>query len=219
MQLIFDHIIATFIAVTIIMALVSTQLRVQQGGIEQVSAHSAKTKALSLGSWLEDDITSLGANFGRNLMRFEVPATDQAGNTTEWVFYSDSLQDNGSTMRHLTRYRLEEVGAVVQDGEERPLYQLHRETAQSAVTDGEMQGVSTGSWSSDGRSVATLSRFRIGLVSRSGDPTSDVEQTDFIRVEFSMVPEFELDRGYLHELYWNTLLKVRPFWQPPPVET
>jgi hypothetical protein len=214
MQAIFDHIIASIIGVTVIIALMSTTLRVQQAGVEQVSAHAAKTKAISLSRWLEDDITSLGANFGRNLQRFEPPVSDAAGNTREWVFYSDSVQVD-ATIRHLTRYTTAVVDSIEQQGEMRPLYQLDREVAVVNVVDGEAPNMSFASWIGDGRSVATLSRFRIGLVARDGTSTTDVEAADYIRVEFSMVPEFERHRGYLHELYWSTLLKVRPFWQPP----
>jgi hypothetical protein len=214
MQAIFDHIIASIIGVTVIMALMSTTLRVQQAGVEQVSAHAAKTKAISLSRWLEDDITSLGANFGRNLHRFELPVVDDEGNTTEWVFYSDSVHVD-ATLRYLTRYTTRVVDSIEQQGEMRPLYQLDREVAVVNVVDGEAPNMSFASWTGDGRSVATLSRFRIGLVARDGTSTTNVEAADYIRVEFSMVPEFERHRGYLHELYWSTLLKVRPFWQPP----
>jgi hypothetical protein len=215
MQLIFDHMIATLIGVTVIMALLSTQLRVQQAGVEQVSAHSAKTKALSLGQWLEDDITSLGANFGRNLMRFELPVYDEHGNTTEWSFYSDSIGDGGAITRHATRYRLARVDSILQDDQWRALYQMYRETASTSVINGVPGNISDATWAEDGRTVATLSRFHIGLVERGGQTTTDIPLADFIRVQFSMVPEFDRQNGYLHELYWNTLLKVRPFWQPP----
>jgi len=215
MQLIFDHLTATLLAVTIIMALAATQLRVQQSGVEQVSAHAAKVKALTLSEWLEDDITSLGANFGQNLSRFELPEQDLHDNTVLWVFYSDSLLDDGSLRRHLTRYLLEEVDEIETASGTRALYQLERQTASTPVINGVAQPVSGAAWAEDGRSVSTLSTFRIGLVARNGTATTDVEASDFIRVQFAMVPEFERSRGYLQELYWSTLLKVRPFWQQP----
>jgi hypothetical protein len=215
MQLIFDHMVATLIGVTVMIALASTQLRVQQSGVEQVSAHSAKTKALSLGAWLEDDITSLGANFGQNLMRFDLPQTDEHGNSTLWQFYSDSLYEDGSSTRHITRYSLDIVDWIEVADSTRPLYQLHRQTASTPLVNGVPSGITSPQWSSDGRSVATLSTFRIGLVARNGTLTTDPETADFIRVEFAMVPEFIVARGYLHELHWSTLLKVRPFWQQP----
>lgn len=213
MVAILDHIAATVIGVTLLMALLSTQLRVQQAGIEQVSAHAAKTKALSLSQWLTDDITSLGANFGRNLLRFEVPQYDEHGNTSEWVFFSDSLAASGLARRQFTRYIIRQVDEIEHMGRVMPLYQLERQTASSAVVNG--VALPPAAWRNDGKSVATLSRFRIGLVARDGTPTSDVERADYIRAQFAMVPEFERHRGFLRELHWSTLLKVRPFWHPP----
>jgi hypothetical protein len=210
---IFDHITATVLSVTVLLALLSTQMRVQQSGIEQVSAHAAKTKALALGTWLEDDITSLGANFGTDLMRFTAPVQNALGETVEWTFYSDSLGANDTRTRHLTRYVVAAVDSIGEPGARRALYQLTRQTATTPVSFGVAAPVSEGAWSEDGRSVATLSAFRIGLVERLGTDTVDPERADYIRVEFSVVPEFERHRGYLQELYWTTLLKVRPFWQ------
>jgi hypothetical protein len=213
MTLIFDHITATVLSVTVLLALLSTQLRVQQAGVEQVSAHAAKTKALALGTWLEDDITSLGANFGSDLMRFTNPIRNELGETVEWVFYSDSLGINDTRVRHLTRYVVEPVDSIGEPGARRALYQLARQTATTPVVSGLAVPVLESAWSEDGRSVATLSAFRIELVERLGTATTDPERADYIRVEFAMVPEFERHRGYLQELYWTTLLKVRPFWQ------
>lgn len=216
MILIFDHLLATLIAAGLFMALVATQVRVQQAGIEQVSAHAAKTKAISLGSWLEQDITSLGANFGNNLMRFTEPDTNAAGHTTEWQFYSDSVAAFNAITRHVTRYKLFATDTIEVDGVERQLYELRRDKASTPVVSGSPLPIPASGWSSDGRSVATLSQFDIDLVRSDGQVTDQVATADYIRVEFAMVPEFERERGYLRELFWATTLKVRPFWQPPP---
>lgn len=221
MAFIFDNLLATLVTMTVLMLLLSTQFRSTQAGIEQVSAHAAKTKALTLGTWLEDDISSLGANFGRNRMRFSAPHTLDDGNTGEWVFYSDSLGDGGAVTRHATRYILREVDEIErQDGSGmQPLYQLTREVAASPVVNDVMTPISPSAWQMDGMSVATLSTFRIDLIDRNGEATVDPVTADFIRVEFAMVPEFERGQSYLRELYWTTTLRVRPFWsQPPPAQ-
>ena len=216
MNLLFDNLAAAMLMMAVLVALVGTQLRVQQAGVEQVSAHAAKTKAISLGRWLERDVTSLGANFGNNLSRFEAPVNNADGVTTEWVFYSDSLRPDDSRVRHLTRYRLSVVDSLGKAGARRALYQLRRETASTPVVDGLPQPVSSSAWAEDGRSVSTLSGFKIGLVERLGSTTTDATRADYIRVEFAMVPEFDREHGYLQELYWTTLLKVRPFWETDP---
>lgn len=216
MQLIFDHLGAILVGMAVVVVLLSTQMRVQQNGVESVVAHSAKTKALSLGQWLERDITSLGANFGRNLMRFEHPQYDEHGNTTRWVFYSDTI-DATNTIRHLTRYTLEQIGVDESTDPEQPLYEMTRATAYATLNpDGSLPPISADTWAENGRSVNTLSRFRLELIDRDGAQTSDVERADFIRVEFTLVPELLRRDNYVNELYWSTLLKVRPFWQTTP---
>lgn len=217
MQLIFDHLGAVLIGVTVVLVLMTTQIRVQQNGIEQVVAHSTKTKALSLGQWLERDVASLGANFGRNLMRFEVPTYDEYGNTTHWIFYSDSVSTlDETTTRYLTRYTLKQVGLDETSDTERPLYELTRATAHAILNDGELPPIPNAAWAENGRSVNTLSRFRLELVDNNGTQTGNPELADFIRIEFSLIPELLRDQTFLNDLHWNTLMKVRPFWYSPP---
>jgi hypothetical protein len=215
MQLIFDNLVSVLIAATVIAIVAVVQLRATQNGVEQVSTHAAKTKALNFGEWLEDDIVSLGKNMGRDLGRFSLPDTLADGNTGHWEFYSDSLLEGGGVTRHLTRYRLVNTGSrIVDDSVEVRLYQARRETADTPVVGGVPAPVSEAEWIEDGMSVATLSFFEISLLLGNGEETTDVEAADFIRVRFAMVPEFDLENNYLQEYYWTTTLKVRPFWEP-----
>lgn len=219
MSMFFDHIISIIIGMTVLAIVTLVQIRSSQHGIEQVSAHAAKVKALSFGEWIEDDIVSLGANMGQNRARFSVPDTLADGNTGYWEFYSDSLQSGGTVMRVMTRYRLILVDTLLVDDEPVSLYQARRETVKTPVVGGTPQPVTEADWLEDGRSVATLSFFKVGLLLGNGEETLDAEKADFIRVRFAMVPEFELRNSYLRELYWTTTLKVRPFWQPIEIET
>jgi hypothetical protein len=240
MTLLLDNIIASIIMATILLSLAATQLRVQEAGISQVSSHSAKNKALSFGQWLDEDIVSLGENVIDRSARFKSPDTsfypvytiDESGTrqsrtityTTEWLFYSDRLVGGGK-QRIATRYKLIEqpdpLEVELSDGStyDRPLFQLERAVsgwkAVNPVTD--FVAFVDSDFTEDGRSVSTLSLFNIQLLDNQGvpfaadDPVA-ADQASFIRVDFTMVPEFELKRGYLRELYWTTTLKVRPFW-------
>lgn len=240
MTFLLDNLMATIIFATLLMMIAATQLSVQEAGIAQVSSHAAKQKALSFGQWLDEDIVSLGENVIDNSARFDNPDTssfrvytlDDAGvpqsesisYTTEWVFYSDRLA--GSTKQRLaTRYRLIEQSdsLEVKVGDDftynRPLFQLTREVSVWKNVDPLTDNATftNADFTEDGRSVSTLSLFHIKLVDNQGRPfaaanTDAPDQASFIRVDFSMVPEFELRRGYLRELYWTTTLKVRPFW-------
>jgi hypothetical protein len=240
MTLLLDNIIASIIMATILLALAATQLRVQEAGISQVSSHSAKNKALSFGQWLDEDIVSLGENVIDKSARFGNPDTssyrvytiDDGGTrqprtityTTEWRFYSDRLAGGGK-QRVATRYKLIEqpdsLEVELRDGStySRPLFQLERSVSGwknvNPITD--TATFTDADFTEDGRSVSTLSLFHIQLVDNQGIPFAAAnplapDQASFIRVDFTMVPEFELKRGYLRELYWTTTLKVRPFW-------
>lgn len=240
MTLLLDNIIASIIMATILLALAATQIRVQEAGISQVSSHAAKNKALSFGQWLDEDIVSLGENVIDRSARFESPDTssyqvytiDGSGTrqsrtityTTEWRFYSDR-RAGSNKQRMATRYKIIEqpdsLEVELRDGftYNRPLFQLERATSVwknvDPVTD--LATFVDSDFTEDGRSVSTLSLFHIQLVDNNGIPFAASEpvapdQASFIRVDFTMVPEFELRRGYLRELYWTTTLKVRPFW-------
>lgn len=236
MAFIFDNIIATIVMGTLIFALAATQLRVQETGIAQVSSHAAKTKALTLGQWLDEDIIALGEDVPDNSARFDNPVTDTlhvkkigpSGTvvrdtvryTTEWRFYSDSTTASGVQVRRATRYWLEEVGTVeINVGDEtdtRRLFQLRRAVSPWGDQAATMTLAPTG-FTEDGRSASTLSIFHIQLLDNEGDPFASTDpaapdEAAYISVDFAMVSEFELRREYLRELFWSTTLKVRPFW-------
>jgi hypothetical protein len=215
MQLIFDNLVSVLIASTVIAVVALLQIRSTQNGVEQVSTHAAKTKAMNFGEWLEDDIVSLGKNLGRDAGRLSKPDTLADGNTGYWEFSSDSLVTADSTVRHKTRYRLVNTGQrLIDDSVTVNLYQARRETVETPVNNGIEDPVTEAQWQEDGMSVATLSFFEISLLLADGEETDDPGKADFIRVRFAMVPEFDLENNYLQEYYWTTTLKVRPFWEP-----
>jgi hypothetical protein len=235
MIFIFDNMVASIIVATLFFALAATQLRVQETGIAQVSSHAAKTKALTLGQWLDEDIISLGEDIPDNSARFDEPSTstfdiyrlNDEGDaeaatvtyTTEWRFYSDAIV-GGVQQRRATRYWTVPVDSIeVEVGDEtywHPLFQLHRAVSPWGALAPTL-ALAPSAFTEDGRSASTLSLFRIQLLDNEGDPFPagyiDVaDEASYVRVDFSMVPEFELSRNYLRELYWSTTLKVRPFW-------
>ncbi len=214
MTVLLDHLSAIIIGAAVIMILAATQIFAQRSGIEQAASYATKTKALSFGEWIEDDILTLGENFGRNRFRFEVPEVDTLGNTTKFQFYSDSLNImTGDTLRMMTRYQLQYVDSIQRDTIITPVYRLRRQIAQSPVTNGTAPEPST--WTTDGFSLSTLSSFRIIMLDRTGAETGSVEEGDFLRISFNLLPQFPVEPEYLRELYWSTTLKVRPFWNPP----
>jgi hypothetical protein len=218
MFFIFDNLNAILIGSAVLLVLATVQIGARRTGLEQTTSYATKTKALSFGEWMEDDILSIGANLGSNRFRFLTPEHDEDGNTQRFTFFSDSTLAPGDTLRLMTRYRLHLIQVVHRNGEELPLYEVQRHTAEVPVVNGQAPVPDDGSsaWTSDGRSLSTLSGFRIGLLERDGRETTAVERADYIRIQFRLVPEFPIEPEFLRELYWTTTLKVRPFWEPPP---
>ncbi|MCH7638074.1 MAG: hypothetical protein IH855_01210 [Bacteroidetes bacterium] len=147
MQVLLDHLSAIIIGAAVLLILAATQMHAQRANIEQTASYATKTKALSFGEWIENDILSLGENFGRNRFRFETPVSDTLGNTIYFAFFSDSINvSTGDTLRLMTRYQLENVGVVERGEITTPVFQLHRELAESPVTNGTAPPPST--WTS-----------------------------------------------------------------------
>ena len=239
MNLIFDNLIALIVSGVVIMTLSTSQIRSQHAAHEQVVSHSVKAKTLVFGNWVERDILGLGANFGDNLYRFESPTIDAAGNTQEWVFYSDSIKADGDIIRIHKRYRLDSTRAVTfnETGQTFQLYEVKRDTAVTDVVDGVAVAPTAADWGNDIGSLGTLSFFRIEMLDRLGEvpyvagteavdvdgnpipgtADIDVEAVDYIRVRFGVVPEYVLrPDNFIREMYWVRTLKVRPYWTPPP---
>lgn len=242
MQFILDNLIAIIVAGVLILGLQVSQIRSQHSGIEQIASHSVKAKTLVFGQWVEEDIMNIGANFGTNLYRFEEPVVDsETGNTTEWVFFSDTTATDGQQSRIFKRYRLIETDlAEFRD----TTYQMYQVLRDSVVVDYPTEDVppalatiDADDWVQNIWSIGTLSFFKVDLLSRDGqvpcpqgtaildaDSLSvgctgdiDVYKADYIRVRFGVVPEYVLKPdNYMRELYWVKTMKVRPYWVPPP---
>ena len=230
---IFDHLSSILIAMAVTLILMVAQNRSSHASIEQVSTHSVKAKSLVFGHWVERDILDIGKNLGLNRYRFKEPVTDSLGNTGLFHFYSDSTCTVGcsfprgvnvavgDTVRIHTRYRLFPTKRVSLRGAggtrvERQLMQLDREVAETRVRDGVASDPPPGRWRQDLWSLGTLSQFKVEMLDRGGRVTGSVTHGDYIRVRFSVVPEWILDpENYIREIFWTTTLKVRPYWEPP----
>ncbi|MEL6612197.1 MAG: hypothetical protein AAFQ53_08895 [Bacteroidota bacterium] len=221
MQLILDHLSTVIIGSMVALSLTASQVRMTQGRVEQVSAYVVKTKALSLADWLERDVVTLGKNLGQDNYRFEYPSYNAEGQTSEWVFWSDSTLTSTATTRYYTRYELTQVDSLELEpdafGQQRyqPLYEARRYTAAMPVVGGTVSFPSARDWVGDGLTVRTLSSFTVQLLMNDGTvaASSERDEADFIRLQFAMIPELDPEQAYLSELFWTTTLKVRPFWE------
>ena len=224
MQVLLDHLISILVAGVVTLVLLTTQTRSQHAVIEQTASHGVKAKALAFGQWIERDVLNLGANVGHNTYRFTEPEVDTSGNTTRWVFFSDSTRTNGTRLRSYTRYRLEPTEMVEFQDTTMQMYVVNRDTAAVNYVGDTVAMPTSGQWVRNLWTIGTLSFFRIEMLGSMGDTPRiaatgaiDVDKVDYIRVRFGVVPEYVLrPDNYIRELYWVRTLKVRPYWAPPP---
>lgn len=223
MQTLLDNLIAVIVAGVVTMALLTTQTRSQHATIERTASHGIKAKTLVFGSWVENDILNLGANFGDNLYRFSDPVVDANGNTSLWMFYSDSTRANGTKLRSYTRYRLVPTTTATFQNTTVQLYVVNRDTAAVNFVGETVAQPTTSQWVRNLWSIGTLSFFKIemlgpmGETPRNPDGSIDIDGVDYVRVRFGVVPEYVLKPdNFIRELYWVRTLKVRPYWAPPP---
>ena len=239
MQFILDNLVAVLVATVLFLGLQITQVRSQHAGLEQVAAHSVKTKTLIFGRWAEEDVLSIGANFGANMYRFDDPVTDADGNMTEWTFFSDTSRvESGSTIktRVFRRWRMVPNGTASFVDGTFPVYTVERDSAvvdYTGTVAPTLAGLTASDWKASYKSIGTVSFFRVDLLDRYGEtPTdpatgkADVLKVDYIRIRFGVVPEHNLRLNtdiaksyHVRELYWSKTLKIRPYWVPPPTSS
>ena len=138
MQLIFDNLIATMVAMALTVSLLSQQTRTRQESLERVSVFAAKTQSLAFAEWLEYDVVKLGARFGRSRNRFEATTetVDGVPFTTAFEFrYHKDAAANNVVTRVEVRYEIVpdadtrvviEKGATPADDRTMPVYRLVR---------------------------------------------------------------------------------------------
>jgi len=211
MQFIYDNIVATIIATTVTMILVTIQLRAMQTNVAKTSRNIVKQEAENFASWLEDDLEDMGANIDQDEeVAYEAPVdsslTDSTSMTTAFTFYRDSLANNGQdTVRVATRYRVRKKGAREVDGESEDLFQLIRK-----------QKIGGGPWATvdvKGASVPALGYFDIDLLDRNANvvasPVSNDDQVHSTRVRFSVVAPFQNKRTTLPVTHVGSVLLLQ----------
>jgi len=205
MWFIFDNLRALMIAGAVLLMLLAAMTRARELGTEQLSVYSAKSHALDLAEWLEDDIATLGSNFDSTTVRFLLPAIVH-GNTEMFTFHRDTIgaAPDFDKVRIETRYQLFQTDiAVLQD----TTYQMHQ-VVRSTRT---QQGAGWLPWKEDGRSSPRLSYFMISLLDELGQAVTTETKTVFLKMDFSIIPPFPQGKQFLNQLSWATTIRLRPY--------
>lgn len=197
----FDNLSATLIASAIILIVIGAQVRVQDVHLEQTALLTAKSHALEMGDWLQQDMSNAGYGVPLRESFIEDYAVDGASGSTKRFSFRRKLQES-DTSPTLVTYELIAGDTVVVDGETVQLYQLQR-----------CYGVATcpaGSTSIDGQSPPMLTYFRIDLMDENGGTwTAGTSNAYYVRVRFSITSPMSTKRNQLREAHWGTVLPLR----------
>ena len=241
MQFLLDHAVAAIVAAVLTIALMTQQIRNRQASVERISVYSAKAQSLGFGEWLEDDVSKLGARFGRERGRFSMSTrvTDGVAYTDTFRFhYNDSfVPDSPVANRVEIEYRLVpdtatravvEEGATAADDVVMPLYRIERDSVygQYNYTLGDwVNGVRPTPIHTPGyQAPVGLRHFHIQPMDSQGREIDDLTpgheatyavDSDYVRLQFTTVPTlFPLHRARLvpkEGLHWATTIELRPY--------
>lgn len=230
MQFIYDNLIAVIVSMTLAVALLSQQTGVRQETLERQSVYDAKVKALAFAEWLEDDVATLGARFGRSRERFRDSTVLIGGEPTtrrfEYYYYESNADAGNVVQRTEIRYTLLDDGRAFaglrgRDSVHVPFYRLVRERRTGRyhlgadgsgawVGSAPLWGVPPGYTTPRG-----LSRFLVEPLDSDGRAAPTPQDADYVRLHFAVVPTmFPLHRARLipaSGLFWGTTIEIRPY--------
>jgi hypothetical protein len=206
MEFIYDNMVATIIATTVTLLLITIQLRATQKNIARASRNVVKEEAQTFATWLEKDLEQIGANVDPDEAAFNFKGTNPHhpdSITKNFVFYRDSLTSTGDTVRVKTRYRVRKEKTTIVEGDTADLYQLTRK-----------KKVGSGTWSSvKGLSTPTLEYFKIDMLNKDAErvltPEINPDDVHSIRVRFSAVAPFRNESTILPVTHVGSVLLLR----------
>ncbi len=208
MTLLFDNMSAALVGATVLLMLLSLQLKLSGMNLEQTSTYMVKNQASDLATWMEEDLLKLGENIDKTA---EVPFSnpvDSADVTIEYTFARDSLDLSvipPDTIRIDTRYQLKKTGTRIVDSEVVDVYRLARSVRRNG-----------GAWVAAGGSPSLLGFFKIEMLDRDAAPvpdpvaaaTADPETIRNTRIRFSMVTPFETETTAVRKVYYGSTLLI-----------
>ena len=206
MEFIYDNMVASIIAATVTLMLITIQLRATQKNVARASRNAVKEEAQTFATWLEKDLEQIGANVDPDEAAFNFKGTNPHhpdSVTKNFVFYRDSVTTAGDSVRIRTRYRVRKEDTSVVEGDTTKLYQLTRK-----------KKVGSGSWSSvKGLSTPTLEYFKIDMLDENAKrvltPETTPEDVHSIRVRFSAVAPYRNQSTILPVTHVGSVMLLR----------
>lgn len=195
---IFDNLTAMLIGSAVLLIMVGMNQRNQEVAIERSINYVAKKQAIEFGNWLQDDVANIGAGVAGGSPVLEVPEENAAGVTSRFTFYRKE------TAAAATPVEIEYLLAP------RPAVTMQTSRGRDTTfTLYEIRRVVNGATAESGKSMPTITRFKVELLDRNGRVTTDAAAARQVRIGFSAVARFSERRKFLIENHWSTTVPLR----------
>jgi hypothetical protein len=201
MAFIYDNLVATLIATTVVLILISVQMRATSANVAQVGRSAALGGGESFATWVEQDLEAMGRHVSVSETVFSSPVRQANGNSPTGEVLEDLTfyyrTDEGSPKTTIT-YEVTEVDTQTIGSEKRTLYQLSRSK----------NGTDAGG------SPVTLGYFDVRFLNRTAgvvtNPTANRSKIEALRAHFSVVSPIQNDETKLQEVHRMVVVPYTP---------
>jgi hypothetical protein len=199
MPFIYDNLIATAIGTTVILILISIQMRSTNTTVAQMSRNVALNQAETMATWLEEDLESMGRNMGDDDTIYDpIEREENDGSPTDSVLTGLTYYyENESGDKTEIEYDVGDEETRTIAGTDRPIYKLSREQKQKGSVVG-------------GGTSTSLGYFDVRFVDEDAEETTTEDSIQAIRVRFSVVPPFQNDESTLDEVHRMVVVPYTP---------
>jgi len=209
MWALYDNLVATAVAGTVMLMLVSIQMRATSANVAQTGRYAALNQARTVATWVEEDLKAMGRNRDEGDSIFDIVAAsnrvENAHSPTGTVLRSSSdpagltlYYESGAGTDTTLTYELIEADTRTVDGTERTVYRLRRQKNGTV----------------SGGSGAGLGYFDISFLDRNANrvsnPTANRESIRAIRAQFSVLPPVQNDETALSEIHRMVVVPYGP---------
>ena len=201
MAFLYDNLVATLIATTVVLVLISVQMRATSANVAQVGRSGALGGAESFATWVEQDLEAMGRHISVSETVFSSPVRRANGNSPTGevleglTFYYRT--DEGSPKTTIT-YEVTEVDTQTIGSEKRTLYQLSRSKNGTDV----------------GGSPVRLGYFDVRFLDQTAgvvtNPAANRSKIEALRAHFSVVSPIQNDETKLQEVHRMVVVPYTP---------
>lgn len=186
MAFIYDNLVATLIATTVVLILGAIQMEAIQTNTGRTSRNTVNTQAQQLANWLEEDLSRIGQNMPPEVDPYDGPEGPGDSDPPQWsadwhtVEFSFDYRDADGDLQEV-EYELVNTGnsAEIEGQEDVPLARLER-----------LKGSVSGSMTPDGRAT-NLGYFKVDFLNASGEPGASGGDIELVRARFSVIAPFQ----------------------------